>query len=67
MLSPESTVKDYVKHIADRRFERLGMQTEYGTDNPFPWMSEVIDVAKEKNFFETQVTEYQNSGSLDWD
>ncbi len=65
-LNP-STVKDYVKHVADRRFERLGMEIEYNADNPFPWMSEVIDVSKEKNFFETQVTEYQNSGSLDWE
>ena len=64
-LNP-STVKDYVEHIADRRFDRLGMKTEYGTDNPFPWMSEVIDVSKEKNFFETKVTEYKNSGSLEW-
>lgn len=65
-LNP-SSVKDYVKHIADRRFDRLGMKAEYNADNPFPWMSEVIDVSKEKNFFETKVTEYQNSGSLDWD
>jgi len=64
-LNPD-TVKDYVKHIADRRFDRLGMKEEYGTDNPFPWMSEVIDVSKEKNFFETKVTEYKNSGSLEW-
>jgi len=64
-LNP-SSVKDYVEHVADRRFERLSMDKEYNTDNPFPWMSEVIDVSKEKNFFETQVTEYKNSGSLDW-
>lgn len=64
-LNPQ-TVKDYVEHIADRRFERLGMPKHYNKDNPFPWMSEVIDISKEKNFFETKVTEYQNSGNLEW-
>lgn len=64
-LNPES-VKDYVEHVADRRFERLGLPKFYNKENPFPWMSEVIDTSKEKNFFETKVTEYQNSGSLDW-
>jgi len=29
-------------------------------------MSEQVDLNKEKNFFETQVTEYQSGGSLDW-
>lgn len=64
-LNPQ-TVKDYVEHIADRRFDRLGMKKVYEKDNPFPWMSEVIDVSKEKNFFETKVTEYKNAGSLEW-
>ncbi len=64
-LNPQ-TVKDYVEHIADRRFERLGLPKFYNQDNPFPWMSEVIDMSKEKNFFETKVTEYQNAGSLEW-
>ncbi|TQV61889.1 MAG: ribonucleotide-diphosphate reductase subunit beta, partial [Halothiobacillaceae bacterium] len=38
-----------------------------GAGNPFPWMSEVIDLKKEKNFFETRVTEYQTGGALSWD
>lgn len=57
---------EYVEHIADRRFAQLDLPEQYGTDNPFPWMSEQIDLNKEKNFFETQVTEYQSGGSLDW-
>jgi len=57
---------DYVRHVADRRLERIGLKARYKTPNPFPWMSETIDLAKEKNFFETQVNEYQNSGSLVW-
>jgi ribonucleoside-diphosphate reductase beta chain len=65
-LNAES-FRDYVQHIADRRLERIGLPTQYGSPNPFPWMSETIDLSKEKNFFETRVTEYQSAGSLNWD
>jgi ribonucleoside-diphosphate reductase beta chain len=58
--------REYVQHIADRRLERIGLQAQYHTGNPFPWMSEAIDLQKEKNFFETRVTEYQSAGSLTW-
>jgi len=57
---------DYVQYIADRRLERIGLGSKYGSKKPFPWMSETIDLAKEKNFFETRVTEYQNAGALVW-
>lgn len=56
----------YVEHIADRRLERIGLPKQYNTENPFPWMSQSVDLNKEKNFFETRVTEYQ-SGGLKWD
>jgi ribonucleotide reductase beta subunit family protein with ferritin-like domain len=56
----------YVEHVPDRRIEQLDLETRYCTDNPFPWMSERVDLNKEKNFFETQVTDYQSGGSLDW-
>jgi ribonucleoside-diphosphate reductase beta chain len=58
---------DYVEHIADRRLERINLPKVYGTENPFPWMSQSTDLSKEKNFFETRVTEYQSAGSLEWD
>jgi len=58
---------EYVEYIADRRLERIGLEKLYGTENPFPWMSQSVDLSKEKNFFETRVTEYQTAGSLDWD
>jgi len=61
-----SMFNDYVEHIADRRLERIGLKAEYGSKNPFAWMSETIDLTKEKNFFETRVTEYQSSGNLQW-
>lgn len=59
--------RDYVQHIADRRLERIGLPAQYGSPNPFPWLSETIDLSKEKNFFETRITEYQASGALSWD
>lgn len=58
--------REYVQYIADRRLERIGLSPIYKSKNPFPWMSETIDLQKEKNFFETRVTEYQSSGSLSW-
>jgi len=60
-------ITEYLKYIADRRLERIGLTKVYGTANPFPWMSEIIDLKKEKNFFETRVTEYQTAGNLNWD
>lgn len=59
--------RSYVQYIADRRLERIGLPKQYGSKNPFPWMSETIDLSKEKNFFETRVTEYQTTASLEWD
>jgi ribonucleoside-diphosphate reductase beta chain len=59
--------RDYVQFIADRRLERIGLPAQYRSPNPFPWMSETIDLGKEKNFFETRVTDYQTGGALSWD
>lgn len=58
--------KQYIEHIADRRLARVGLEPQFNVANPFPWMSEAIDLSKEKNFFETRVTEYQVGGSLKW-
>lgn len=57
----------YVEHMADRRLVRLGLPKVYGKENPFPWMELATDLVKEKNFFETRVTEYQTAGSLKWE
>ena len=55
----------YVDFNADRRLAGLGLPTISNVKtNPFPWLDEVIFLRKEKNFFETRVTEYQTSGSL---
>ncbi|MCY3974493.1 MAG: ribonucleotide-diphosphate reductase subunit beta [Simkaniaceae bacterium] len=58
--------REYTQYIADRRLERIGLPARYRSRNPFPWISETIDLEKEKNFFETRVTEYQSSSSLSW-
>jgi ribonucleoside-diphosphate reductase beta chain len=59
--------QEYVRFIADRRLERIGLPRQYRARNPFPWMSETIDLGKEKNFFESRVTEYRSGASLSWD
>lgn len=60
--------KDYLEFIANRRCVQIGLSEQYaGANNPFPWMSEILDLKKEKNFFETRVTEYQTGGVLNWD
>ena len=58
---------EYVEYITDRRLERIDLPKLFGTQNPFLWMSQATDLSKEKNFFETRVTEYQTAGSLDWE
>lgn len=63
-----SMFKEYLRFIANRRCQQIGIDQLYpGAENPFPWMSEMIDLKKEKNFFETRVTEYQSGGALSWD
>ena len=60
--------KEYLRFIANRRCQQVGLDVLYpGASNPFPWMSEMIDLKKEKNFFETRVIEYQTGGALSWD
>lgn len=59
--------EQYMHFIANRRCLQIGLEPVFAeTENPFPWMSEAMDLKKEKNFFETRVIEYQNGGSLDW-
>ena len=63
-----SQFKEYLRFIANRRCQQIGLDEMFpGVTNPFPWMAEMIDLKKEKNFFETRVTEYQTGGALSWD
>ena len=60
--------KEYLRFICNRRLIQIGLSEMFpGTENPFPWMSEMIDIKKEKNFFDTRVTEYRTGGALSWD
>jgi ribonucleoside-diphosphate reductase beta chain len=60
--------KEYLRFVANRRAQQIGLEVMFpGATNPFPWMSELIDLKKEKNFFETRVIEYQTGGALSWD
>ena len=63
-----SMMEEYLQFIANRRLTQIGLDEEFkGATNPFPWMSEIMDLRKEKNFFETRVIEYQVGGSLQFD
>ncbi len=56
---------DFVDFNADRRLKGLGLPTlSQINTNPFTWLDEIIFLKKEKNFFETRVTEYQTGGSV---
>ena len=60
--------KEYLRFIANRRCQQIGLDPLFDkADNPFPWMAEMIDLKKEKNFFETRVIEYQTGGALNWE
>ena len=63
-----SMFKGYLRFIANRRAQQIGLDALFPQEeNPFPWMSEMIDLKKERNFFETRVIEYQTGGALSWD
>ncbi|MBA9869814.1 ribonucleotide-diphosphate reductase subunit beta [Ralstonia insidiosa] len=63
-----SMFKGYLRFICNRRCQQIGLEPLFpNEENPFPWMSEMIDLKKERNFFETRVIEYQTGGALSWD
>lgn len=58
----------YMEYVGNRRLENVGMKFRFASDkNPFDFLSEVQDLIKAKNFFETRVTDYQSAGALDDD
>ncbi|CAD6556827.1 Ribonucleoside-diphosphate reductase subunit beta [Paraburkholderia sabiae] len=63
-----SMFKSYLRFICNRRCQQIGLDPLFpNEENPFPWMSEMIDLKKERNFFETRVIEYQTGGALSWE
>ena len=60
--------KSYLRFIANRRSQQIGLDALFpNEENPFPWMAEMVDIKKERNFFETRVIEYQTGGALNWE
>ncbi len=56
------------RYIANRRARSLGIDEPFpGAQCTLPWLDEQTNLRKEKNFFETRVTEYQTGGALSWD
>ena len=56
------------RFIANRRARQLGLEEPFpGAQSRTPWLDEQANMKKEKNFFETRVTEYQTGGALKWD
>ena len=56
-------VRDYIRHIADRRLLQLGLKPKFKQkDNPLPWLDWVLNGASHDNFFEKRVTEYSVVG-----
>jgi ribonucleoside-diphosphate reductase beta chain len=57
-------VKQYIRYIADRRFQMLNLPVQYGVDkNPLPWLDDVLNAPSFGNFFETRVTEYSKDST----
>jgi|SRR5690554_2007032 len=56
------------RFTANRRAKQLGFEEPFpGAEATLPWLDEQANMRKEKNFFETKVTEYQTGGGLKWD
>ena len=56
------------RFMANRRARQLGLDAPFpGATNVLTWLDEQANLRKEKNFFETRVTEYQTGGALNWD
>jgi ribonucleoside-diphosphate reductase beta chain len=57
-LSKEE-VKQYIRFIADRRLNMLGLKDNWNiAKNPLPWVEEMINAPIHTNFFEQRSTDY---------
>lgn len=60
-------IKQYIRHIADRRLLQLGLKPNFAVkDNPLPWLDWVLNGVEHTNFFENRATEY-TKGSMTGD
>lgn len=62
-------VKQYIRHITDRRLNQLGLKEIYNIEkNPLTWLEWILNGADHTNFFENRVTEYEVAGLTgSWD
>ena len=58
--------KQHMRYMADVRLRTLGYGKLYSVAEALPWLDAMASIKKEKNFFETRVTEYQSGVSLDF-
>lgn len=62
-LTPRE-VKQYIRYIADRRLNQLGLKDIYMIDNnPLPWLDEILNGVEHTNFFENRVTDYSKAST----
>ena len=60
-------VKQYIRYIADRRLNDLGMDKTFNCENPLPWLDMMINAKEHANFFENRATEYAKGAVVeDW-
>jgi ribonucleoside-diphosphate reductase beta chain len=67
---PEAGHRETTRYYVNMRLRSVGLPNFYVDPKPehqFPWFSEVLELKKEKNFFETRVTEYRTGGALSFD
>lgn len=51
------------RYVANMRLRSIGLSNRFsGVEHKFPWFSEALELNKERNFFETRVTDYQIGG-----
>jgi len=56
--------KFYIRFIADRRLQQLGLQPMYHIEkNPLPWLDEMLNAVEHTNFFENRSTEYSRAST----
>lgn len=62
LTAPE--VKQYIRFIADRRLQQLGLEPVYRIErNPLPWLDEMLNAIEHTNFFENRATEYSKAST----
>jgi ribonucleoside-diphosphate reductase beta chain len=57
----------HARFLADKRLKQLGYEPVFHAKEALPWLDEQASIKKEKNFFETRVTDYQSGGALSFD